>query len=412
MKKLLGKNKSTAPKEDKPAFEKPAAPTYVEAWKNEGLELVENDFGVLFIKKERYPYTYKHGNYALGELFDAVNAWETLGIDHPFAATSDETLVFFDTETTGLKGTGTNIFLNGIIEDTGKDFLLTQYVLADPSNEAAFLFESKFWQRQMTVVTYNGKSFDWPQLEMRWTLNREFIPKLRAQRQIDLLHSSKRLWRDDLDGMKLTKVEVEKLGFERVDDMPGHLAPIIYFDAIKSGVATSLMKILKHNEWDLLSLITLYIHSTKLLIESMEESSTTLTNIGKWYGDLKYREISKDTLTQVTSQFEDDEVASAHYYLALQYKREHETNLALKSFEIASQNTSLRMREDSFLHMAILYEHTLKDYDAALTMTIAGMAIAGSEQTSKKEAKAKRIEKWEIRKKRLENKLYFPGNRK
>ena len=119
-------------------------------------------------------------------------------------------------------------------------------------------------------------------------LNQQFIPKLRPQRQIDLLHSTKRLWKDDLERMKLTQVEEEKLGFHRIDDIPGHLAPIIYFDAVKSGNADTLMKVLHHNEWDLLSLITLYIHSTNLLLDELgEESATTYTNIGKWYGDLK-----------------------------------------------------------------------------------------------------------------------------
>lgn len=410
MKKLLGKKQDV--KIEAPVFEKPAAPAYLDSWRKEGLSLIENDFGVLFERKVTYPYEYKHGDYTLGLLFAAVNAWEEAGVEHPYAAASDEKLVFFDTETTGLKGTGTQIFLLGVLEDTGEEFEMTQYVLADPSNEAAFLFESKFWQRHMTVVSYNGKSFDWPQLEMRWTLNQRDLPKLKPQRQIDLLHSSKRLWRDDMDGMKLTKVETEKLGFHRVDDIPGHLAPIIYFDAVKSGNATTLMKILTHNEWDLLSLITLYIHSTKLLLESMDESATTLTNIGKWYGDLKHRVRSKEKLADVTEQFKDEEVATAHYYLALTYKRDGETELALRSFEIASQNTAMRMRENAFLHLAILYEHKLKDLQKALTMTSAGHAIAEADWHSKSSAKDKRIRDWEIRKKRLENKLYFPGKRK
>ena len=40
--------------------------------------------------------------------------------DHPFAMTEDEVIVFFDTETTGLKGAGTHIFLLGFLEEKGE----------------------------------------------------------------------------------------------------------------------------------------------------------------------------------------------------------------------------------------------------------------------------------------------------
>lgn len=53
---------------------------------------------------------------------------------------------------------GTHIFLLGFLETDGEEFTLTQYVLADPSNEAALLFESKLWQRTATIVSYNGKA--------------------------------------------------------------------------------------------------------------------------------------------------------------------------------------------------------------------------------------------------------------
>jgi uncharacterized protein len=408
MKKLLGKKKEVV--QEKPVFQKPDAPVYRDAWERAGLQSIENEFGVLFVRKVEYPYSYKHGSYTLGQFFSVLRLWEQTKQQHPFAISPDEKVIFYDTETTGLKGTGTHIFLNGLLEDTGESFLLTQYVLADPSNEAAFLFESKFWRTSSTVVSYNGKSFDWPQLETRWTLNKPHLPPLKQQRQVDLLHSSKRLWRNDLEAMKLTKVEAEKLGFHRVGDIPGHLAPIIYFDAVKSGNATSLMKVLKHNEWDLLSLITLYIHSTKLLFEHVEESSTTKTNIGKWYSDLKYASLSKQHLIQVTEEFSEADGAVAHYYLGLHYKREKLVIEALKSFEIASQHTAARMRENAFLNMAILYEHEVKDFAAALTMTYAGLAIAEADPQQTK-AKSNRLNKWEIRKQRLENKIYFPGKR-
>ncbi|WP_332648915.1 ribonuclease H-like domain-containing protein [Lysinibacillus sp. 54212] len=386
MKKMLGKK--TQAKSDKPAFQKPAKPTYMDNWTKAGLTPIENDFGVLFKREVRYPLDYLHGNYQLGQLFDAIALWEEAGNDHPYAVTFEDTLLFFDTETTGLKGVGTHIFLLGFLETDEEQFILTQYVLADPSNEAALLFESKLWQRSATVVSYNGKSFDWPQLETRWTLNQSYIPRLREQKQIDLLHSTKRLWKNDLERMKLTQVEQEKLGFRRNGDIPGFLAPVIYLDAIKSGIADSLIKVLQHNEWDLLSLVTLYIHSTELLFnQNKQDSATTYTNIGKWYNDLKFKDAGNEILSTVTEQFEKSETGLAHFYLAHEQKRAAQYTLAASSFEQCIPYTSIKIQIQAYEQLAILYEHRLKNYQSALHYT--NVAIKLVETTEELDAKQK-----------------------
>lgn len=406
MKKML--SKKTTEKVEKPTFVKPAKPPYVKKWQQAGLELIENDFGVLFKREVCYPLDYQHGNYKLGELFDVLSRWTTHEIDHPFAMTDEETIVFFDTETTGLKGAGTHIFLLGFLEAKEDKFVLTQYVLADPSNEAALLFESKLWQRHVTIVSYNGKSFDWPQLQVRWTLNQQHIPKLKAQRQVDLLHSSKRLWKDDLSKMKLTQVEKEKLGFLRQGDIPGHLAPIIYFDAVKSGDATTLMKVLIHNEWDLLSLITLYIHSSHLLFQQVEEeSATTFTNIGKWFGDLKQRQTSKEILKVVTEKFSASDAGFAHYYLAYELKRSGEYSLAVEAFHTALPSLPLIKQLQVYEQLAIVYEHQFKDFKKAHIFAKVGKELAKTLTFAKIEQQQKQLRNWEKRLNRLQNKMDF-----
>ena len=62
----------------------------------------------------------------------------------------------------------------------------------------------------------------------------------------------RRIWKDELERFKLNQVEEENLDLYEKDDIPGHLAPIIYLDAVKSGDPDALMKVLKHNEWDIL----------------------------------------------------------------------------------------------------------------------------------------------------------------
>lgn len=401
---MLGKNKTEA--KEKPVFQKPDKPVYIANWQEAGLSVVENDFGVLFKRQVEYPLHYKHGLYELGLFYSALEKWQSTGVEHPYLIDIDEEVLFFDTETTGLKGVGTNIFLLGLLEPKEDSFILNQYVLADPSNEAAFLFESRFWQNSKTVVSYNGKSFDWPQLETRWTLNQQILPKLRTPKQIDLLHSSKRIWKNNLERMKLTQVEEEKLGFKRNGDIPGFLAPIIYTDAVKSGNAANLMKVLYHNEWDLLSLVTLYIHSTNLLLENnLEEAAVTYTNIGKWYGDLKQQQQSNQVLVNVTNEFDDEEAGLAYYFLAFQQKRNKQYEEARHSFEKALKVLKSREKLKVLEQLAILHEHHFRQYDQALFYAEEGFRIASSSTLLKKDQQVKQLQQWKKRCNRIENKL-------
>ena len=404
MKKMLGKKTET--KQEKPVFQKPDQPAYIEDWQRAGLTVVENDFGVLFKRVVTYPLHYKHGQYELRELFDAISLWEQSGKEHPYAVTFDDTLVFFDTETTGLKGVGTHIFLLGFLEIDEEQFTLTQYVLADPSNEAALLFESKLWQRAVTIVSYNGKSFDWPQLETRWTLNQAHIPRLRAQKHIDLLHSTKRLWKNDLEKMKLTTIEQEKLGFHRQGDIPGFLAPVIYLDAVKSGQPGALLKVLHHNEWDLLSLVTLYIHSTRLLFNNqMQDSATTYTNIGKWFNDLKIKDTGMDVLSAVTENFNVAETGLAHYYLASEQKRIAQFEQAATSFLQALPTIEVPYKIKAYEQLAIIAEHHLKDYEKAITYTQSGIALIEEHEKWSAVQKNKQTATWKKRLNRLTMKM-------
>jgi len=406
MKKMLGKKTMTAKqKVETPAFQKPARPNYTEQWKQAGLTVVENDFGIVFKRQVSYPFSYQHGHYQLQSFFEALKKWQGAEFDHPYALDMEESVLFFDTETTGLKGVGTHIFLLGFLEVAEESFILTQYIMADPAHEAAFLFESKLWQKSATVITYNGKSFDWPQLETRWTLHQKTLPKLRSQRQIDLLHSSKRLWKNDMERLKLKSVEEEKLGFSRIGDIPGHLAPIIYLDAVKSGIPDALMKVLHHNEWDLLSLITLYSHSTHLLFEQdQEESAKTFTNIGKWYGDLKESTQSVKVLEKVTAKFDALEAGHAQYYLALQHKKSKRYSEAIDSFVASLHFVEARTKLHALEQLAILYEHQMKDYEQALYYTQEGIRLIQNHEQWRVEQKQKWEISWEKRLHRLGNK--------
>ncbi|MDI2589556.1 ribonuclease H-like domain-containing protein [Psychrobacillus sp. NEAU-3TGS] len=348
----------------------PTLPFYTEQWKTAGLKLIQNEKGFLFVKETFYEQSHIHGNIGLHQLHEAITFMQEKYPNHPLTLAEGTPFCFYDTETTGLKGTGVLIFLNGLLKQVENGFLLTQYVLAEPGQEASFLLASEFWKTSQSIITYNGKSFDFPQLVSRWTMNRNTIPPLQEHQHIDLMHSSKRIWKGDLERFKLKQLEEQKLGFVRENDIPGHLAPIIYFDAVKHGDPANLMKVLKHNEWDILSLVTLYILSVKLLKEDrVVESSVTYTNIGKWFRDLKSVDASQDWFQFVIEKFADDEVSIAYYYVGLHLKRKHLFDESLRAFHASLTEIVGKYRIDVYMELAKLYEHQLKYLEKALEMT-------------------------------------------
>lgn len=344
-------------------------PLHEARWKEIGLQLVENEFGFVFQKKIAYPLDVRHGNIALSELDEILDAWEKVDFDHPFKLKKNERILFFDTETTGLSGTGAYIFLVGLLERTAEGFEMMQYLMPDPSNEAAFLYETGLWRSEDPIIfSYNGKSFDWPQLTSRWTMHRNILPKLKSLRQIDLFHGTKRIWKNELSRMKLSTIEAEKLGFTREGDVPGFLIPAIYLDAVKSGYPDALEGVLLHNELDILSLVSLYVLSSNLLMEDLEsETFGAYTNIGKWYADLKQFDQSAAYFEHVTAQ-RGASSALARYFLAIQRKRGGQYEEALKLFKEAAPNLRGPVEVEAWIHISKLYEHQFKDYSQSAIM--------------------------------------------
>ncbi|HSI67014.1 MAG TPA: ribonuclease H-like domain-containing protein [Planococcus sp. (in: firmicutes)] len=376
---MKGLLKKSAPVKKQP--QKPAdRPQNVERWKEIGLNLQENKFGYVFTKTIDYPLDTRHGKVVLSELDRVLAMWEKTDFDHPFKLSGSDELMFFDTETTGLSGTGAYIFLVGLLTRKEQSFEMKQFILPDPSHEAAFLYETGLWEEDERIVfSYNGKSFDWPQLSSRWTMHRDLLPKLPVPQQIDLFHGTKRIWKNELARMKLSTIEEEKLGFVREGDVPGFLIPPIYLDAVKSGFPQGLEKVLYHNELDILSLVSLYVLSSDLLLQDIHsETSGAYTNIGKWYADLKQFDQSASYLEHVTKE-RGDQGALARYLLAIQRKRSGDYEEAVKLFMEAAPHLRGAIEVEAWVHAAKLYEHQLSKIDQAVIMT--GLAKEASQHT-------------------------------
>jgi len=100
------------------------------------------------------------------------------------------------------------------------------------------------------LVTFNGKSFDWPLLETRYRMART-IPPPAPRAHLDFLHPARNLWRLRLGSVRLSQLERHVLGWDRGADIASELIPRIYVDFVRGGRAEPLVPVFLHNQMDL-----------------------------------------------------------------------------------------------------------------------------------------------------------------
>jgi hypothetical protein len=154
---------------------------------------------------------------------------------------------------------------------------IEQFFMRDFAEEHSLLHElaARVAERPV-LVTFNGKSFDWPLLESRFTMTRSIgAPKLAAH--LDLLHPARALWKLRLGSVRLVELErrvldAPRLGWHREDDVASALIPQHYFDYLRGGPVEPIAGIVRHNQMDLRGLAALFGKINALLADENGDS--------------------------------------------------------------------------------------------------------------------------------------------
>ncbi len=324
-----------------------------------------------WVRVLRYDLLTVHGNVRFGDILSAKLDVLCRAVRQPCAEV--ENLRFYDTETTGLgTGAGTIPFLHALARIEGDELVLYQYFLEDYGGEAALLEEllSKHLTEGAQIVSFNGKSFDWPLLKNRITMYRMRQPELG---QIDLLYPSRRLWRARLERVTLSAVEEAVLGLVRTDDLPGKEAPGRYFEYSVRRDAQLLAPVFEHNATDVCSLVGLTVTLAAILAGDLpvERSSEHLA-IGRYYDEWQEYDLAAKCFVAALACPDAD--WKSHWLYSLHLKRRQLWAEATHVWEHMAKVYSWSVQPA--VELAKYYEHHVRDYTLAEHWTIVALERA------------------------------------
>ena len=264
--------------------------------------------------------------------------------------------VYIDTETTGLSGgSGTLAFLLGIAVVKANTIELNQFLMSGFSAEADALsaFAACLTPRDQ-LVSYNGKSYDLPLLMTRFRMQALQHP-FDGLPHLDLLHPVRRLFGKRWNDCRLISVEENLIGFRRVDDLPGSEAPAAWFRYLRSGDSGKLVKVVEHNQQDIVSLAVAH-HALMQAIEKPQAFDTDLYALARWLAEHSEAE-ARELLQSHARHLCDD----GKRLLGRLWRRAGDWPRAITVWEDLAAGGCA----ESLEHLAKYHEHVSKDLAAA-----------------------------------------------
>ncbi len=221
--------------------------------------------------------------FLLEQLAAAQGAIEPTLVLHPefaaFARSLPDRALALDLETCGLAGSA--LFLIGVLRRFQNTTMVQLLLARNYAEEAAVL--ASLWEivaDHDVLLTFNGKSFDWPMVIDRsirhrlqfdqpvgWAPPTRFHAASRsmtsgahptgAKVHIDILHHARQRWRRQLPNCRLLTLEHHVCRRTRSADIPGHAIPGVYAEYVRTGFEREMDTVLYHNALDLVTLFDL-----------------------------------------------------------------------------------------------------------------------------------------------------------
>lgn len=317
-----------------------------------------------FVSQHRYALDYRHGIQRLSDLAAApASVWQPFVVGAEGEPFDPRAAAFIDTETTGLsRAAGTYCFLVGLGSFEGNAFVVRQYFMPDFGEEEALLeLVAQEISPRAGLVSFNGRGFDWPLLEMRYLLARRPAPH-RGEPHLDLLHASRRLWRRRLPSCALSALETELLGIQREElDVPGALIPQLYLDYVERGRTRPMAQVFYHNAMDVLSMVALAARVGAVVAHPFgEREAQDYVALGRLYlhqGDYQRAE----TAFRAVETDDGGEKAEARQELSFLLKRLGRLDEAMDIWWEEIEGLALY----PYVELAKQFEHRLGDYEQA-----------------------------------------------
>ncbi|NSW89395.1 MAG: ribonuclease H-like domain-containing protein [Firmicutes bacterium] len=372
-------------------------------------DIYQDEDGRCFIIENRYPLSYLYGGCCLGDVLN-INSRSLRRLCPDIGdAETLRNFLFLDVETTGLSGgVGTVAFLVGTGFFENDSFVVRQHFMRDYDEEIAMLNAlNMLIQSYNGLVTFNGKAFDWNIIRTRYTYNRIRLKFTEEDtKHIDLLLLSRRIWKGKLESCALSSLEENILGEFRTDDIPGALIPQVYFKYVIDRDAREIKRVMKHNELDILSMVSLLYKINNMLEDPLSEADCghELIGLGKMLESIGEYDAVVDCFEKCM-ELEDPLVKDiALKKLSQIYKREGNYKEAVKHWENMMHNQDF-FSIFSLVELAKYHEHRSKNIAKAIEMTEKAI------QLSLKMGIINNIYRFEL-KKRLERLKRKAGNMK
>jgi uncharacterized protein YprB with RNaseH-like and TPR domain len=351
-------------------------------------ELIDSAHGPLQRVQFFLEPKHTHGRIPIADALDVSPLTiARLALDTELTSIDPRRMLFLDTETTGLSGgTGTIPFLLGLAWFEDESLCVEQLILRKPGEEAPILHrlaERIAWAS--CIVSYNGKSFDWPLLRNRFVLNR--VPVATPPAHLDLLHCARRVFARRLGNVRLVNLEAEVLGLRREADIDGAEIPALFWEYVRGEDGSKLAPVIEHNANDVVALAAI------------------LATLADRYDSLRPEHEPADQLgiASVAVRADDHERAVRYAHAAADGGGPSDVTvdalwLAAERIELLTRalNETVDDERTARIHLALskIYEHRFKDYKLAIEH---GQKSVPAEGVADRDHRIARIERKQAR---------------